>query len=196
MTVEGSAEDTGEASASGSAPEGAAAIPDYIYFYYIDGSKLRITESDEESGRILHDHGHVRVFFVKNEPKGKLNDERIKDLIVKADKGQIDPVGFAMVDLTLRHKGYMLFVWRGTRHRLEGVDFLYQPDTSKKNHSFEDFQPIQPFDDFSGVFCLNKRVNVNGGPLRDNESDKFEVKFKTNPEIVRAHNEVATNTGP
>ncbi len=195
MIVEGSGGEKGEAMDSGSEPESSTAAPEFIYFYYIKRPTIQTRGAKNESDHIRHEHGELRVFFVKNEPNGKLDDRRIKDLIDKADCGVLSPIGYAVNDLTLRHRGYMLFVWRENGKTLEDVTFLWHRDRTKKNHSFKNFKKMQSSGDLSGVYCVNKRLAHDGGPLGQ-RTETFDVEFTTNPRIVWIHDEVATNTGP
>jgi hypothetical protein len=189
----------------------AAAGPKFIYFYYIrrppvhrhgsgdgsDPSRLAAVgdEQSDSDETHHHQHGELRVYFVPNERGAKLDDQRIRDLVARADSGALSPVGFAVNDLTLRHRGYMLFVWREAGRALEDVTFVWQDDANRKNHSFTGFTKMVPSGEFSGVHCINSRVRHDGGPL-GGRTETFDVEFMTNPLMAWIHNEVATNTGP
>lgn len=201
MINEGDGQEETQVTGSESASRGSGTDPECIYFYYIkkksDHSKLAVG--------LTHDDWAMQVFQERRKSTGKLGDEEIKELIAAADAGQIGSLGSEMAHVTLRHKAYMLFVWKENARTLRAVDFILQTDNTKKNHSFDKFVNGVISPDISVLHCVNNRINKNGGPL-GNESETFDVKFSISPPLpempeetakgIVIHNETATNMGP
>jgi hypothetical protein len=176
---------------SGSASGISGAGPEFIYFYYIKKKAGR----PEAAAHASHDSWELRVFFEKSDSENHLSEQKIRELISDADGGRLCCLGDEMQDVELKHKSYMLFVWKEYNRELKNVHFILQSDHTKKDYSFEEFSRTKMSPDISVVAYINTRKDKHGGPL-GNKSETFEVEFETKPEFMRLHNENTTNTGP
>lgn len=194
MSNEGGGEKQAEVTESGSATGAAAADFEMIYFYYIKKNEGH-SAIDE---RRRHPGWDMQVFLEPRPSSEEPGEAEIRELISAADAGHIRPRADKMADLTLRHKAYMLFVWKEDGRKLNKVDFIFQGDLPKKDHSFGRFKTKNLSAGLSYVSCLNLRLKKDGGPLGC-KSETFDVRFVTAPplpEMLMIDDETTTNTGP
>lgn len=198
MTNEGSEEKQEEVTDSGSATVASATDFKFIYFYYIK-KKEEHSEIDEQR---RHPGWELQVFLEKRNGTEEPDEAEIRQLISAADGKQIHPRAFKIDGLPLRHKSYMLFVWKEAKRKLKKADFIFEGPPKKTDHSFRWFKEKQLSPELSAVYCVNERLNKDGRPLGSQkpETERFKVDFRTTPKLPLApkpiHDEAATNIGP
>jgi hypothetical protein len=182
-------------SGSGTDPTGAA--PGWVYFYYV----RKKSDHSKATADSNHDDWELQVFVEKRKYQGDLAEPEIRELAAAAEAGKLRRKGKAMEDVVLRHKAYMLFVWKEAGRSLKMVHFKLRGEPAPEHPNFDNFDSMTLSHEVSVVTCVNTRKDKHGGPL-GNKSETFDVRFETDPELpemlmrIMIHNENTTNTGP
>ncbi|MEA3004355.1 MAG: hypothetical protein QOH81_3143 [Sphingomonadales bacterium] len=179
--------------------------PHCIYFYYLT--------MDPDPTRF------VRVYVISRaRPIANIQQE-VESIVDEIKRGIRTPCGWRLGDVKWRRRGYLVFIMDDATATLtpgNGVEFGYKGLGG--NHTFFDGDDLTPFDNITGVYCLNHMQKAGGGVLGSADPEEiFEISPNHDPDrspthndsdanhqsrgerstyVPKIHNDSGTNTGP